>query len=158
MTDEKILELYLSKMSVNDIVNKDKQLTSSHVYYVLKKNNVKIRNKNDMSSEIKRDVIRDSKTMSTYQLSLKYNIDRTFLVKFLNSIEVTESRKKLILLLKDRGLKPYDISIRLSMRVEVIHNVFKEHNVCEKILFKVGLTKEDIKEIRLKILKDKGVK
>ena len=157
-TDRDILHMYQEQgMSVRSIVLNSK-IPQNRIYYILKKNHITLKRDNDICVELLKELKREYKTKSLKQLSIKYNIERNHLYRALNTDEISPITKQTILCYHKTGALPSDIAQKLNLKtksVKVIVEEYKKENpVAERILAKVGLTKNDIHAIRLDMLKN----
>lgn len=156
-TEGDILKLYKKGLSVIKISTMQKNLKTSRIYYVLRKNKIVIRGKNDISTEMLLNIKRDYKKLSLLKLSKKYNIEKTFLCRLLNSQKISETVIKLILILHRKKTTPSRIAQHCNLTTKAVKKVIQErepvNNTCSNILKNVGLTKEEVLAFRNKVIK-----
>ena len=154
--ESEILKLYKSGMSVRQISRK-LMIAMHKIYYVLNKHNIKIKRKNDISTDLRNNILKDIKTMSIAKVSQKYNIEKTYLHKYINSICLTATGKKIILNMNKMGKSAHKIAQHLSILTSTVKDVLEQKPKSKKgihLLDQVGITKEEIEEIRNKMIRD----
>lgn len=155
--EKEIIKLFKQKCSVESI-SKKFYLKQSTVYYILRKNNIVVSKgiyiKEEQFKKIKSDY---KKGLSIDTLSQKYNIEKTRLYRILNSHELSDIKKQMVIILTQKGnYRPSHIAQRLSITTETVKKVIENFGIKKRknILQKIGITKEEILEIRNKIIVD----
>ena len=145
-----IIADFENEYSIKDIAKRNK-LNTSQVYYVLRMLDVKIPKKEELDEfRVSTIKIEYKKGKSLDYLSQKYKITKASLYRIINSVDISDLKKQMVLILSKGGFKDYAIARRLSITTKKVKEILKDYqeNSTEKLLKRVGLTKEEVIEIR----------
>lgn len=149
-----VIKLYKEGNSINKIA-KITTFTARRVYYILEKNNIKLKRRNVLTVALRKKIFKEAKDTPIAHIAKKYNLGIMFLHRLLNSEDISDDLRQAIINYKKTGLNPSKIANALSIQTKTVKNVLKDYKPNEGILNKVGLTKEEVQKIRTQMAKDK---
>jgi len=155
--EKEVVRLYENEYSI-DSISKKLFIKQSTVYYLLRKNDIAIAKglfvKEEQWKKIKADC---NKGLSFDILANKYKIEKTRLCRMLNSTEISDIKKQMIVVLARKGnYVPSHIAQKLSITTKAVKQVIKDFGIEKRknLLQKVGITKQEILNLRNKIIRD----
>lgn len=155
--EKDVIKYFNKNYSVSTIAKKF-EIQTYVVYYILKKNHIVIPKSVHLRVEQLKAIKADyKKGLSFDMLSRKYKIEKTRLFRIFNADEMSETKKQLIINLHRTGnFMPSIIAQKLSITTASVRKVIEKYseNKQKNLLDKVGLTKEEIRNIMHKITLD----